>query len=153
LEEKENTIQTNLKNYDKRLKTIGEKMGSGPKAFKFMKSFSDFAQERYVWQVEADNRSLSAELRLLENAIQTIEGISEIERAKSDRALNVTIGAVGAGIGISGVYASTYATQIKSPASPQKSMDVNAVFGWSIGSGIVGALIAIFLIAIGKKWR
>ena len=154
LEEQENTIKTNLKNYDKRLKTIGEKMGSGAKAFKFMKSFSDFAQERYVWQVEADNRSLSAELRLLENAIQTIEGISEIERAKSDRTLNVTIGTVGVGIGISGVYASTYATQIKSPASPQKSIDVNAVFWWSICWGIVASAIVFALIKIiGKNWR
>jgi len=154
LEEKENTIKTNLKNYDKRLKTIGEKMGSGGEAFKFMKSFSDFAQERYVWQVEADNRSLSAELRLLENAIQTIEGISEIERAKSDRALNVTIGTVGVGIGISGVYASTYASQIKSTASAQKSMDVNAVFWSSICWGIVASAIVFALIKIiGKNWR
>jgi len=148
LEEKENTIKTNLKNYDKRLKTIGEKMGSGGEAFKFMKSFSDFAQERYVWQVEADNRSLSAELRLLENAIQTIEGISEIERAKSDRTLNVTIAAAGVGIATSGVAASVYAGQIKPPQNP---MDANVVFGLSMGVGIV--LSAIVLIAIGKKWR
>ena len=151
LEEKENTIKTNIKNYDKRLKTIGEKMGSGGEAFKFMKSFSDFAQERYVWQVEADNRSLSAELRLLENAIQTIEGISEIERAKSDRALNVTIAAAGVGIATSGVAASVYAGQIKSPQNP---MDANVVFGLSMGLGIVlTVLSAIVLIAIGKKWR
>jgi len=148
LEEKENTIKTNLKNYDKRLKTIGEKLGSGAKAFKFMKSFSDFAQERYVWQVEADNRSLSAELRLLENAIQTIEGISEIERAKSDRALNVTIAAAGVGIATSGVAASVYAGQIKPPQNP---IDAKVVFGSSMGLGIV--LSAIVLIAIGKKWR
>ena len=151
LEEKEITIKTNLKNYYERMKTIGEKMGSGAKAFKFMKSFSDFAQERYVWQVEADNRSLSAELRLLENAIQTIEGISEIERAKSDRTLNVTIAAAGVGIATSGVAATVYAGQIKTPQNP---IDVNVVFGLSMGLGIVaGALSAIFLIMIGKKWR
>ncbi len=152
LEEQENTIKTNLKNYEKRLGTIGEKMGSDRTDFKFMENFSIFATQKYVCQVEADNRSLSGKLRLLENAIQTIKGISEIERAKSDRTLNVTLGAVGVGIGISGVYASTYATQIKSPASPQKSMDVNAVFWWSIGWGIVGVLIAIVLIKI-KNWR
>jgi hypothetical protein len=104
--------------------------------------------------MEADNQSLSGSLRLLENAIQTIEGIIEIERAKSDRTLNVTIGTVGVGIGISGVYASTYASQIKSPASPQKSMDVNAVFWWSIGWGIVASAIVFALIKIiGKNWR
>jgi hypothetical protein len=151
LEEKENTIKTNLKNYKRRLKTIGEKMGSDAEAFKFMASFSDFAKEKYVWQVAADNRSLSAGLRLLENAIQTIEGIIQIERAKSDRTLNVTLGAVGVGIATSGVYASVYAGQI---APPKNLMDVNTVFWSSIGWGFLfGALGAIFLIMIGKKWR
>ncbi len=152
LEEQENTIKTNLKNYEKRLGTIGEKMGSDRTDFNFMENFSIFATEKYVCQVEADNRSLSGKLRLLENAIQTIKGISEIERAKSDRTLNVTIGTVGVGIGISGVYASTYATQIKSPASPQKSIDVNAVFWSSIGWGIVASAIVFALIKI-KNWR
>ncbi len=150
LEEQENTIKTNLKNYKRRLKTIGEKMGNDAEAFKFMASFSDFAKEKYVWQVAADNRSLSAGLRLLENAIQTIEGIIEIERAKSDRTLNLTIGVVGVGIATSGVYASVYAGQIK----PAQNLDVNIVFWSSIGWGfIAGALGAMFLIIIGKKWR
>jgi hypothetical protein len=129
-------------------------MGNDAEAFKFMAKFSDFVKEKYVWQVESDNRSLSAGLRLLENAIQTIEGIIEIERAESDRALNVTIGTVGVGIGISGVYASTYASQIKSPASAQNSIDVNAVFWWSICWGIVaGAIVFALIKIIGKNWR
>ncbi len=153
IELQENTIKINLKNYKRRLETIGKDMGNDAEAFKFLSSFSEFAKEKYVWQVGADNRSLTAGLRLLENAIQTIEGIIEIERAKSDRTLNITIGTVGVGIGISGVYASTYASQIKSPASPTNPMDVNVVFGLSMGLGILPALIAIVLIAIGKKWR
>jgi len=151
LEDQENTIKTNLKNYEKRLGTIGEKMGSDRTDFKFMENFSIFATEKYVCQVEADNRSLSGKLRLLENAIQTIEGISEIERAKSDRTLNVTIAAAGVGIATSGVAASVYAGQIKSPQNP---MDANVVFGLSIGVGIAASVLsAIVLIAIGKKWR
>jgi acetolactate synthase small subunit len=149
LEEQENTIKTNLKNYKRRLKTIGEKMGSDAEAFKFMASFSDFAKEKYVWQVAADNRSLSAGLRLLENAIQTIEGIIEIERAKSDRTLNVTIAAAGVGIATSGVYASVYASQIDSKQNP---IPANTVFWSSLGLGVVVAG-AIALIAIGKKRR
>ena len=153
LEQQENTIKTNLRNYQIRLKTISQKMGTDAKDFKFMGKFSIFVKDKYVWQVESDNRSLSGGLRLLENAIQTIEGIIEIERAKSDRTLNVTIGAVGMGIGISGVVASTYSSQIKSPASPINPMDVNAVFWSSIGLGILPALIAIVLIAIGNRRR
>lgn len=153
MEQQENTIKTNLQNYNIRLKTIGKDMGNDAEAFKFMATFSDFAKEKYVEQMGADNQSLSTGLRLLENAIQTIEGIIEIERAESDRDLNVTIGGVGLGIGISGVYASTYASQIKSPASPQKSMDVNAVFWWSIGCGIGASAIVFALRKIGKIWR
>ncbi|MEG4578431.1 hypothetical protein QUA71_02140 [Microcoleus sp. MON1_C5] len=150
-EEQENTIKTNLKNYEKRLGTIGDKMGSDRTDFKFMENFSIFATEKYVGQVEADNRSLSGGLRLLENAIQTIKGISEIERAKSDRALNVTIAAAGVGIATSGVAASVYAGQIKPPQNP---IDAKVVFGLSMGVGFVlSVLSAIVLIAIGKKWR
>ncbi|MEG3842374.1 hypothetical protein, partial [Microcoleus sp. herbarium14] len=77
LEEQESTISTNLENYTKRLKTIGDRMGNNQNDFKFMTHFSDFAKEKYLSQVEADNKSLSPGLRLLENAIQTIEGIIE----------------------------------------------------------------------------
>lgn len=154
LEEQENIIKINLKNYQRRLEIIGKNMVNDAEAFKFLSIFSDFAEEKYVWQVAADNRSLSAGLRLLENAIETIEGIIEIERAKSDRTLNVTIGAVGVGIATSGVVASTYASQIKSPASPGNPMDVHAVFGLSMVGGILfGVLSAIVLIIIGKKRR
>lgn len=126
-------------------------MGNDAEAFKFMAKFSEFVKEKYVWQMESDNRSLSAGLRLLENAIQTIEGIIEIERAESDRALNVTIAAAGVGIATSGVAASVYAGQIKTPQNP---MDANVVFGLSMGLGIVLSLLsAIVLNAIGKKWR
>lgn len=64
--------------------------------------------------------------------------------------MNVTIGAVGVGIGTSGVAASVYAGQIKGT----QNLDVNVVFGLSMGLGVfAGALSAIFLIVIGKKWR
>jgi hypothetical protein len=151
LEEQENTIKTNLKNYKRRLKTIGEDMENDAEAFKFMANFREFAKEKYVWQVAADNRSLSAGLRLLENAIQTIEGIIEIERAKSDRTLNVTIAAAGVGIATSGVYASTYASKID---STHNQIPADTVFWSSICWGFVaGVLGAIVLIAIGQKRR
>ena len=150
LEEQESTISTNLENYTKRLKTIGDRMGNNQNDFKFMTHFSDFAKEKYLSQVAADNRSLSPGLRLLDNVIETIEGIIEIERAKSDRTLNVTIGAV-VGIATSGVYASVYAGQIAPPKNP---LSANTVFWSSISWGFLfGALGAIFLIIIGKKWR
>lgn len=142
LEEQENTIKTNLNNYNKRLETIAERMGNDKNELKFMASFSEFAEEKYVTQVKADNRSLSAGLRLLENAIETVEGIIEIERAKGDRTLNFTIGTVGVGIGSSGVAASIYASQINSPASPQNPMSASQVLILSLLLGIAGGLVS-----------
>ncbi|MEG4320945.1 MULTISPECIES: hypothetical protein [unclassified Microcoleus] len=148
LEEQENTIKTNLNNYNKRLETIAERMGNNQNELKFLASFSDFAEEKYVTQVEADNRSLSAGLRLLENAIETVEGIIEIERAKGDRTLNFTIGTVGVGIATSGVAASIYASQIKSPASPQNPMSAHQVLVLSLFLGILGGLVSAGLLKL-----
>jgi len=153
LEEQENTINTNLKNYDKRLKTIAERMEKPPNELKFLATFSEFAEEKYVMQVEADNRSLSAGLRLLENAIETVKGIIEIEKAKRDRTLNFTIGTVGVGIGTSGVAASIYASQIKSPASPENPMSANQVFWLSVFLGIVGGLLSAALLKMFDRMR
>ncbi len=153
LEEQENTIETNLKNYDKRLKTIAKKMGKPENELDFMTNFSEFAEEKYVTQVKADNKSLSAGLRLLENAIETVEGIIEIERAKSDRTLNFTIGTVGVGIGISGVAASIYASQINSPASPQNPMSASQVLVLSLLLGIAGGLVSAGLLKLFDRMR
>ncbi|MCC3606053.1 MAG: hypothetical protein JGK24_23185 [Microcoleus sp. PH2017_29_MFU_D_A] len=153
LEEQENTIKTNLNNYNKRLETIAERMGNDKNELKFMASFSDFAEEKYVTQVKADNRSLSAGLRLLENAIETVEGIIEIERAKSDRTLNFTIGTVGVGIATSGVAASIYASQIKSPASPENPMSASQVLVLSLLLGIAGGLVSAGLLKLLDRIR
>jgi hypothetical protein len=153
LEQQENTIKTNLRNYQIRLKTISQKMGTDGKDFKFMGKFSIFVKDKYIWQVESDTRSLSAGLRLLENAIQTIEGIIEIERAKSDRTLNFTIGTVGVGIGTSGVAASIYASQIKSPASPENPMSASQVLVLSLLLGIAGGLVSAGLLKLLDRIR
>lgn len=153
LEEQENTIKTNLKNYDKRLETIAKEMKRDSNELKFMASFSEFAEDKYVTQVKADNRSLSAGLRLLENAIETVEGIIEIERAKTDRTLNLTIGTVGVGIGISGVAASIYASQIKSPASPENPMSATQVLVLSLLLGIAGGLVSAGLLKLLDRIR
>ncbi|MEG5056673.1 hypothetical protein QUB60_01730 [Microcoleus sp. A2-C5] len=153
LEEQENTIKTNLNNYKKRLKTIAKRMEKPENELDFMTNFSDFAEEKYVTQVKADNRSLSAGLRLLENAIETVEGIIEIERAKGDRTLNFTIGTVGVGIGTSGVAASIYASQIKSPASPENPMSANQVLVLSLLLGIAGGLVSAGLLKLFDRIR
>ena len=139
LEEQQNTIKSNLTNYQIRLKTIAklEPNTNSNQPLDFLESFSDFANEKYLPQIEADRASLSAGLRLLENAIKTIEGIIEIEQTKSDRALNTTIFLASVGLATSGVAASIISTQVKSPANLENFFSPNVAFWISIGIGLV----------------
>lgn len=154
LEEQQNTIKSNLTNYQIRLKTIA-KLEPNPNSnqpLDFLESFSDFANEKYLPQIEADRASLSAGLRLLENAIKTIEGIIEIEQTKSDRALNTTIFIASVGLATSGVASSIISTQVKPPANAEKFFSPNAAFWLSIGIGLV-PLIPFLIFKVSRRFR
>lgn len=155
LEEQQNTIHSNLKNYQKRLKTIAklDRQSNPDTALDFLESFSDFASEKYLPQVESDRASLSAGLRLLENAIKTIEGIIEIEQTKSDRALNTTIALASAGLATSGIAASIISTQVKSPENPSNTIEPYPAFWGSLGIGLISVVIAFLCLTIYRRFR
>jgi len=153
LEEQENTIKTNLKNYKKRVEKIATDRKSNPDALLFLKSFSDFASEKYVAQVKSDRASLTAGLRLLENAIETIKGIIDIEQTKSDRALNATIAIVGIGLATSGVAASIVSTQVSNPTTPANAMPPYPAFWLSVAIGIFPVAIGMIFLAIKRSFR
>jgi|688.fasta_scaffold55591_4 hypothetical protein len=119
LEEKQSTIKTNLNNYQKRVNTIAESdfKCNSEATRKFLIGFSDYVEKKYLEQIESDLISLNSGLKLLENAIKTIEGIIGIEKTKSDRDLNLTIGVVGTALAMSGVIA----TVVSTPSEPPKS--------------------------------
>lgn len=152
LEEQENTIKTNLKNYKKRVEKIATDRNSNPDTLLFLKSFSEFASEKYVEQVKSDRASLTAGLRLLENAIETIKGIIDIEQAKSDRTLNATIAIVGAGLATSGVAASIISTQVSNP-EPANAMPPYPAFWLSVAIGILPVAIGMIFLAVKRRFR
>lgn len=155
LEEQQNTIKSNLTNYQIRLKTIAklEPNPTSNQPLGFLESFSDFATEKYLPQIEADRASLSAGLRLLENAIKTIEGIIEIEQTKSDRALNRTIFIASTGLAASGVTATLVSTQVKSPANNKNTMPLEEATAWSIGITFLFLVSAIIFYSIPWLFR
>ena len=166
LEEQENTIKTNLKNYKKRLKKIATDRESSPDALQiatdgesspdpllFLKDFSDFASDKYVEQVKSDRASLTAGLRLLENAIETIKGIIDIEQTKSDRTLNATIAIVGIGLATSGVAASIISTQVSNPPTPANTIAPYPAFWLSMAIGILPVAIGMIFLAIKRRFR
>ncbi|MBZ8182541.1 hypothetical protein G3T18_20980 [Oscillatoria salina IIICB1] len=77
LEEYRYTIEVNANNYQKRLERFQQ---IDPESdLEFLRDFQDYTFEKYLPQVVSDYNSLSAGLKLLDNAIKTIEGIIEIE--------------------------------------------------------------------------
>lgn len=120
------TIEVNLFNYEKCLSKISEKaLAIGDTNLSFLADFSTIVKQTYCQQIEKDYASLSPGLRVLENSIATIRGIVEINRAqlshrfeerekerdiwerKRDRHLNIAIAAIGFGVGIGGIVASS----------------------------------------------
>ncbi|MCT7992718.1 hypothetical protein [Laspinema olomoucense] len=146
LEEQQQTIATNLHNYKKQLTIMPEALNpkwKGDRSFQFLNSFSKYTQEKYIPQIQADLASLSAELRLLENAIKTIEGIIQLEQTKSDRALSETVAIATVGLGLSAITATVVSTQHSLKCSQPAEGDrlpeecdrfflLTAPFGWSI---------------------
>jgi hypothetical protein len=109
LEDQKNTIETNLRNYQKKLKRL-----ENPDRdidLPFLEKFTTIVTDKYLPQITADLASLSPAQKSLENSVRNIEGIINIEQAKSDRNLNQTIFAVGSGLGTSQIAASIIVAQ------------------------------------------
>ncbi|WP_103668558.1 hypothetical protein [Pseudanabaena sp. BC1403] len=139
LEDQKNTIETNLKNYQKQLQQFEEPKQDIDQPF--LEKFTVIVTDKYLPQITADLASLSPAQKSLENSVRNIEGIINIEQAKSDRNLNQTIFAVGTGLGTSQVAASIIVAQFPANLIPTKSdthflIYMGAVFFGSIIIGI-----------------
>ncbi len=149
LEDQKNTIETNLKNYQKQLKQFEDSKQDIDQPF--LEKFTAIVTDKYLPQITADLASLSPTQKSLENSVRNIEGIINIEQAKSDRKLNQTIFAVGTGLGTSQVIGSIILAQfppnIKTDEPSYQPLSYIAiVFFGSIAIGtICGFLIWLFV--------
>ena len=109
LKDQKNTIETNLRNYQKKLKRLEDH--DHDIDLPFLEKFTVIVTDKYIPQITTDLASLSPAQKSLENSARNIEGIINIEQAKSDRNLNHTIFAVGTGLGTSQVAASIIVAQ------------------------------------------
>lgn len=152
IEDQEHTLKYNLINYQKRLQKIANLDSQHPSAntLEFLETFSDFAIEKYLPQVEADRSSFNVGLRLLENTIKTIEGIINIEQTKSEQTLAVTVGIAGLGLAVSGITATIASTQIPSP-NKNNELSIPVVAGLSFGILIPFIVILFGLLKIPKN--
>jgi len=79
---------------------------------KFMETFSETVEEKYLLQVQKDYGNFSPGLQVLGDLINSIRGITEIDQAKRDRIFQNNIAIVGVGAGAASVAASASASYI-----------------------------------------
>lgn len=135
LEDQKNTIETNLKNYQKKLKRLEDP--NQDIDLPFLEKFIVIATDKYIPQIVTDLASLSPAQKSLENSVRNIEGIINIEQAKSDRNLNQTIFAVGTGLGTSQIAAGVFVAQFPSKPDCHPAIYMGSVFFGSILVGVV----------------
>lgn len=131
LDDQRRTIKVNISNYDKRWQSLTE-LDSGSD-WKFFKEFSEFAEEKFLAQIESEYANFSSRLALMENTIKTIQGIIDLEKAKSERSLDTTIALAGIGLSLSGLTASAISAK-QPPITSYKDFSFidTPVFFWSL---------------------
>ncbi|MEM1169485.1 MAG: hypothetical protein AAGJ08_10525 [Cyanobacteria bacterium P01_H01_bin.35] len=73
---------------------------------KFMEKFPQEITDKYLLQMQKDYANLSPNLKLLEDLINSIRGITEIEQAESDRYFQELVAILGVGLGAGASIAS-----------------------------------------------
>ncbi len=138
------TIEINLENYAKQLKTM-EKVEAGSD-LEFLAEFSKFAAAKYLRQIEIEHTSLSYGLPSLENLIRTVEGIIGTYQTQSDRALNSTIAAASVGLATSAVLITSTVAANVLVAQQYENRDTvsfqSIALGVSLLAGALASLIA-----------
>lgn len=112
--------------------------------------FGEFTKEKFLEQIESDYANLSPGLRLMENTLQTIQGIIDIEKTKSDRILNQTVGIVGVGLATSQIASAVILTQDR--PNPEVALNYRIeVFALSLGIGLLAAVVAFIILRFGRR--
>ena len=126
LEMRQNTIAINTKNYQDKLNQISldikarKKYNDRECDLKFLELFSQETCPQFQEQIKADLGYFRHSTGLLDKAMEAIRGVVAIEEAYRDAKLEVTIQAVGFGLGVAGVVASGAPYLIKQDAPDRK---------------------------------
>ncbi len=126
LQFRENTIAINAENYQNKLNEISLDIISSKKYndrdadLSFLAAFGTQNCPRFQRQIQADLGYFKHGSGLLDKAMEAIRGVVSIEEAYRDAKLEVTIQAVGFGLGVAGVVAGSAPYLIKQDAPTQK---------------------------------
>ncbi|MEG4808577.1 hypothetical protein QUA82_12750 [Microcoleus sp. F8-D3] len=152
LEFRQNTIAINAQNYQDKLNQItldikaAKKYNDSDANLSFLETFSKETCPQFQRQIQADLGYFKHGSGLLDQATEAIRAIVAIEEAYRDAKLEVTIQAVGFGLGVAGVVAGSSPYLIKQDppnqivALPLLKVGINSfalVLLISIGAGVV----------------
>ncbi|BAY28713.1 hypothetical protein NIES2107_05450 [Nostoc carneum NIES-2107] len=163
LEAYQNTIAINGRNYADRLQQIRGIVKD--EDISFLKKFSLENCPKFQEQIKAELGYFTHGSSLLDKAIASIRGRVEIDRTKSDRLaenkkeksdrnLQITILAVGTGIGAGGIMASSYTLLPSDPLlTLVKTPEINR-FTLSIAYSLIfGLAVGLFILGCDKIWQ
>ena len=159
LEFGENTIAINAQNYQDKLNQISldikaaKKYSDSDADLSFLAAFGTQNCPQFQRQIQADLGYFKHGSGLLDKAMEAIRGIVAIEEAYRDAKLEVTIQAVGFGLGVAGVVAGSSPYLIKQDppnqviALPFLKVGINSfalVLLMSIGAGVGVSLFVMW---------
>ncbi|MGB3262923.1 MAG: hypothetical protein WBA89_03110 [Microcoleus sp.] len=149
LQFRENTIAINAQNYTDKLNEISLDIKSSKKYndsdadLSFLAAFSTQNCPRFQRQIQADLAYFKHGTGLLDKAMEAIRGVVAIEEAYRDAKLEVTIQAVGFGLGVAGVVAGGAPYLIKQDAPDRK-------FYWPLLTNVeIHPFVLVLLISLG----
>ncbi len=164
LQFRENTIAINAQNYQDKINLISLDITSSKNYndrdadLSFLAAFGTQNCPRFQRQIQADLGYFKHGSGLLDKAMEAIRGVVAIEEAYRDAKLEVTIQAVGFGLGVAGVVAGSSPYLIKQDppnqviALPWVKVGINSfalVLLMSIGAGVV--VWGVVLLAANSK--
>jgi hypothetical protein len=166
------TIETNQLNYERRLKTIKQKLAAKQdnSELQFLQEFSDNAKQYYLEQIKNDYESLNPGMMLVTDLTNAIRAVTEIERAERDRAFQSTVAIVGVGLAASS-FAASIAGQFPGATNPKEAAkypvgsaisQLGVPEPWlspavsvtvSVGVGILAAIVTWLIIKVFESFR
>lgn len=148
------TIDINTQNYKSRIESLRKRDAQAD--LKFLDRFSAYATEVCLAQITTDNAAFSAGLKPLETFIKTVQGITDIEKAKNDRTFNQTVAIATVGVSTASLAASTLSNQadtiVKTLLPVAKDQPTPPLNAW-VNFGLPFLLsVAIGLLGAGITW-
>jgi len=107
------TIETNIRNYHLHLGAVDKLFDEDD--LEFLSIFPKLVQSVYIEQINIDLAYLTPANEFFKQMIETIRGVVEIEEAKRDQSLEITVKRLGFALGGGAIISGVVAEHIKEP--------------------------------------